>query len=259
MNIHQIRNATIIVEYAGKRFLIDPMLAEKGTLPAFGPEVGLPEAPRQDQNNPLVSLPTSIDKIIQDIDAVIVTHLHPDHWDMAAVEALPKDIKLYSQNEEDATAIRDAGFQNVEVLQEDTVFQDIQLTKTKGEHGRGEILKAAGLVCGVVFKHSSEKTLYVAGDTVWYDGVQEVIDTHNPEIIVVNAGDNQFNEGGSLVMGKDDVYQVYKAAPNAKIIAVHMEAVNHWTLSREDLRTFANEKGISYNVLVPNDGESYSF
>ena len=76
MNIHQIRNATIVVEYAGKKFLIDPMLAEKGTYPPF------PNSPRQDQNNPLVSLPTSIDNIIKDIDAVIVTHLHYDHWDV---------------------------------------------------------------------------------------------------------------------------------------------------------------------------------
>src|SRR5690625_6438731 len=55
MNIQLIRNATLVVQYAGKKFLIDPMLAEKGTLPAFGPEVGLPDAPRQDQKNPLVS------------------------------------------------------------------------------------------------------------------------------------------------------------------------------------------------------------
>ncbi|MFB3163500.1 MBL fold metallo-hydrolase [Neobacillus sp. 179-J 1A1 HS] len=253
MNIHQIRNATIVVEYAGKKFLIDPMLAEKGTYPPF------PNSPRHDQHNPLVSLPTSIDNIIQNIDAVIVTHLHLDHWDNAAKEALPKDIKLFSQNEEDATEIRNAGFQNVEVLKEDTVFEGIQLIKTRGEHGRGEVLKMAGLVCGVVFKHSAEKTLYVAGDTVWYDAVQEVINTHKPKIIVVNAGDNQFFEGGSLVMSKDDVYEVYKAATDAKIIAVHMEAVNHWALSREELKQFANEKGISSNVLVPEDGEFYVF
>lgn len=253
MNVKQIRNATLVVEYAGKKFLIDPMLAEKGAYPPF------PNSQRQDQNNPLVGLPVTIDKIIQDIDSVIVTHLHLDHWDDAAKEALPKDIKIFSQNEEDAEKIINAGFQNVEVLDDDTIFDGIQLTKTRGEHGRGEILKLAGLVCGVVFKHSSEKTLYVAGDTVWYGAVQEVIDTHKPEVIVVNAGDNQFLEGGSLVMGKDDVYEVYKAAPNAKIIAVHMEAVNHWTLSRGELKSFANEKGISSNILVPDDGESYSF
>ncbi|WP_050184371.1 MBL fold metallo-hydrolase [Domibacillus robiginosus] len=253
MNIQQIRNATLVVDYAGKKFLIDPMLAEKGTYPPF------PNSPRQNQNNPLVSLPTSIDNLIQDIDAVIVTHLHYDHWDEAAKEALPKDIKLFAQNEEDATEVRNAGFKNVEVLTENTVFEGIQLIKTKGEHGRGEILKLAGLVCGVVFKHPDEKALYIAGDTVWYDAVQEVIDTHKPEVIVVNAGDNQFFEGGSLVMGKDDVYEVYKAAPEAKTICIHMEAVNHWGLSREELKSFIQEKSMSSNVLIPDDGESYTF
>lgn len=253
MNIQLIRNATLIVEYAGKKFLVDPMLADKGTIPPF------PNAPRQDQNNPLIDLPTSIDNIINGVDAVIVTHLHYDHWDEAAINALPKDIKLFSQNEEDATEIRNAGFQNVEVLTEDTVFEGIRLIKTKGEHGRGEILKMAGLVCGVVFKHTNEKTLYLAGDTVWYGAVQDVIETHKPEIIVVNAGDNQFLVGDSLVMGKEDVYEVYKAAPNAKIITVHMESVNHWTLSREELKNYINEKGMSSNVLVPNDGESNTF
>lgn len=252
MDIKQIRNATLVIQYAGKKLLIDPMLAEKGTYPPF------PNSLRQDQNNPLMSLPTSIDNIIADLDAVIVTHLHSDHWDDAAIEALPKELKLFVQNDEDAKVITDAGFTNVEVLKEDTIFGDIQFIKTKGEHGRGPVLEFAGQVCGVVFKHPSEKTLYLAGDTVWYEAVQEVIETHNPEIIVVAGGDNQFLEGGSLVMGKDDIYEVYKAAPNAKIISNHMEAINHWTLSREELKSFSNEKGMSDNILVPDDGESYT-
>ncbi|STT29842.1 metallo-beta-lactamase domain protein [Klebsiella pneumoniae] len=35
MNITHIRNATQIIHYAGKRFLIDPMLADKGAWPGF--------------------------------------------------------------------------------------------------------------------------------------------------------------------------------------------------------------------------------
>ncbi|WP_121614326.1 MBL fold metallo-hydrolase [Mesobacillus foraminis] len=259
MDIKLIRQATLVLQYADKKFLIDPMLADKGAYPPLGPGIGFPDAPRQDQNNPLVGLPTPIESIIQDIDAVIVTHTHPDHWDDVAKEVLPKEIKIFSQNDEDASEIRIAGFKDVEVLKEDTVFEGIQLSKTKGEHGRGEILKVLGIVSGVVFKHANEKTLYIAGDTVWNKYVQEAIETHAPEIIVVNGGDNQFLEGGSIVMGKDDIYEVHKAAPNAKIISVHMEAVNHWTLSREELKSFVNEKGISSNVLVPDDGEAYSF
>ena len=35
VNLQQIRNATIKVEYAGTTFLIDPMLAGKGAYPGF--------------------------------------------------------------------------------------------------------------------------------------------------------------------------------------------------------------------------------
>jgi hypothetical protein len=58
-------------------------------------------------------------------------------------------------------------------------------------------------------------------------------------------------------MGIDDIYKVYQAAPDAKIIVVHMEAVNHWGLSREDLRSFLKDKGITSHIAVPEDGESY--
>ncbi|MCL6604994.1 MAG: MBL fold metallo-hydrolase [Paenibacillus sp.] len=253
MKVRLIRNATLVVEYAGKKFLVDPFLAEKGTLPPF------PALTKNEQYNPLVPLPISFDDLIKGVDAIIVTHLHYDHFDETAKEVLPKNVKMFVQNEEDAIELKKAGFLDVEVLTEGTSFEGIQLVKTKGEHGRGEILPMVGVVCGVVFKHPDEKTLYVAGDTVWYEDVQEEIETHQPEIIVVNGGDVQLTEGGSLIMGKDDIYEVHKAAPNAMIVSVHMEAVNHWTLSRAELKSFLNEKGITSNVLVPDDGESYIF
>ncbi|AJD92869.1 hypothetical protein JMA_35520 [Jeotgalibacillus malaysiensis] len=252
MNIQLIRNATLIVHYAGKKFLVDPFLGDKGAYPPFQNAESL-------ENNPLVELPISLDEIVKDVDAVILTHLHLDHYDEAAKHALPKDLKIFVQNEEDLEKVKEDGFSHLEILTQNSSFGGIRLAKTVGEHGRGDILKKLGHVSGVVFKHESEKTLYLAGDTVWYKGVEKEISQHEPDIIVANAGDNQFLEGGSLVMGKDDVYETAKAAPNAKIVAVHMEAVNHWTLSREDLRAIAEEKGFSGRLYVPEDGESYTF
>lgn len=251
MKIEQIRNATLRIQYAGKHFLVDPFLGDKGSYPPF------PNSARQDQNNPLEELPIPKEQLIEGIDALIITHLHMDHYDEAAKEILPKHLPVFSQNEEDAHVLRNDGFTNVTVLSKETSFEGIRLIKTKGEHGRGEILKMAGLVCGVVFKHVDEKTLYIAGDTVWYEGVQQAIDAHQPEVIVLNAGDNQFTEGGSLVMGKEDVQQTHKAAPQATLIASHMEAVNHWALSREDLKQFADEQGFSKQLHVPEDGEAF--
>lgn len=73
MNIQLIRNATLVVQYAGKKFLVDSFLADKGTLPPF------PSLRQDDSKNSLFSLPISIDEIINNVDAVIVTHLHLDH------------------------------------------------------------------------------------------------------------------------------------------------------------------------------------
>lgn len=45
---------------------------------------------------------------------------------------------MFVQNEADAKEVKASGFKNVEVLHQDTVFEGIQLVKTKGEHGRGK-------------------------------------------------------------------------------------------------------------------------
>ena len=35
MNIRQIRNATLVIDYGGKRFLTDPWFGPKGDFPGF--------------------------------------------------------------------------------------------------------------------------------------------------------------------------------------------------------------------------------
>ncbi|MEB7461615.1 MBL fold metallo-hydrolase [Staphylococcus succinus] len=253
MNITHVRNATLIVEYADKKFLIDPMLGEKGSFPAF------PDAPREDQNNPLVELPMTVKDIISNIDAVILTHLHLDHFDETAQTLLPKDIKIYTQNEEDAEEVKNVGFVNVEALESTNHIGNINMIKTPAQHGRGEILKVAGHVCGLIFQNENEQTLYIAGDTVWYEEVEKTLESYQPEIVVVNGGDNQFNTGGSLIMNEVDIHKVAKTAPDSKIIVVHMEAVNHWNLSRKDLKQFAETNNFDSQIIIPEDGNKYKF
>jgi len=57
-------------------------------------------------------------------------------------------------------------------------------------------------------------------------------------------------------MNEVDVRHVAEAAPDARIIAVHMEAVNHWNLSRADLRAYAEGHEFANQLLVPEDSES---
>lgn len=255
MQIRLIRNATIVVEYAGKKILVDPMFSKKGAL-APAP------MPAKDWNmnrNPLHELPISVEEIVKDIDFIFLSHLHFDHWDKAAEEALPKGIKIFVQDEKDKRKIKKSGFTNVEILSANSTFGEIKLRKTKAQHGRGFILLLAGNVCGMVLQHPFEKSLYIAADTVWYEEVKITLDKYKPEVVVLNAGDNQFFFGGQLVMNAHDVYKVHQTVPNAEIVVTHMEGVNHAMLSRKELREFLNEKSISDSVKVPEDGESYRF
>ncbi|PTR10574.1 L-ascorbate metabolism protein UlaG (beta-lactamase superfamily) [Nitrosospira sp. Nsp5] len=256
MKFQQLRNATLIIEYARKKFLVDPMLGEKGAFPGFDGTINSHIA------NPVVDLPIPMDEIL-DVDAVIVTHVHMDHWDDAAIKLVPKDMLIFTQNENDAAEIQGQGFKNIRVLGANTVFDDITLIKTPGRHGGEKTVEKwadlLGHVSGVVFKHSDEKTLYIAGDTVWYKGVEENLKKYEPDVIILNSGDAQVLDYEPIIMDKKDVYEVYKAAPKATIIASHMESVNHAMLSRKELREFINEKGMTQRVLVPEDGESCIF
>lgn len=95
MKFMQIRNATIKVEYAGKTFLFDPFLADKGAVP------GYPATVNSHINNPTVDLPMSMSEVFKDVDAVIVTHTHPDHWDDAAKKLVPKDMLIFARDGRD--------------------------------------------------------------------------------------------------------------------------------------------------------------
>lgn len=251
--VTQIRNATMRIDYAGVRFLLDPMLAEKGAYPGFE------GTPNSELRNPLVHMPFSLEEVIA-ADAVIVTHLHPDHWDEAAKAALPKAIPIFAQNEDDAAAIRAEGFEDVRVLGDATKFNGVMLTRTDGMHGSPETVAAAeavlGKVSGVVLSHPDAPTLYVAGDTVWNDMVQEALSTHAPEIVILNAGFAQITGRGPILMGTEGVKAVAEAAPAATLIATHMEAVNHCILTRAELRTFAATEGFAARLHVPGDGET---
>ena len=56
-------------------------------------------------------------------------------------------------------------------------------------------------------------------------------------------------------MTGEDVIRVARAVPDARVIAVHMETINHCLLSRAELAQAVAEAGLSGRVFIPADGE----
>ena len=256
MTFQQIRGATAIIDFKGSLFLIDPFFARKGTLPAV-------PSPCNNTPNPLVELPLPVKDIVA-VDAVIVTHMHHfDHFDEAARDALDKELPVFTQDESEAGDMRAAGFKHVTALTPEGVeFCGVKLYRTSALHGAGEAAErnyaAIGLpskACGVVFCAEGEKTFYLAGDTVWFQGVVDALATFRPEIVALNAAWAQFYDGTPILMGPEELAAVAASAPYAKLIATHMDAVNHARLDRAHLRDFVRKNGLEERFLIPENGE----
>ncbi|KUP25329.1 MBL fold metallo-hydrolase [Paenibacillus sp. DMB5] len=248
MKIQLIRNAALWLQYGGLTFLIDPMLSVKEANP---PIINT----ANERRNPLVPLPAPAEQWLNP-DVVLVTHLHQDHWDAAAVSLLAHDLPVLCQ-EGDQERISGQGFINVTAVPDTAplAFQGVTLTRIGGQHGTGEIGELMGKVSGFIFQAEDEPVLYLAGDTIWCAEVKEALDTYHPEVVVVNAGGARFVTGGPITMNEQDVVDVCRYAPDAAVIAVHMEAINHCLVTREMLRDRLSIEGLLERVSIPSDGE----
>ena len=246
MKIQQIRNATIRIECAGKHFLIDPWFQKKGT----GMSAPSPDPEKAKIPSPTTELP---------FPAMIVTHIHPDHFDPETAAMLDKTIPVFAVNEETKSQIEGFGYTSVMVLKDEgTDFDGVVLIRTEAMHGESPD-QAAGPVCGIILQAAEEPVLYVAGDTVYYKGVERALEQYRPDVVVLNACGAELMGLGRLIMGAEDVLNVCEAAPNATIIASHMDAVNHATVTRAELRDFLRKHGKDGHVLIPEDGECLEF
>lgn len=234
MRITLVRSATVLLDLGGKRILVDPMLDDVGARPPI-------EGTANQVANPTAPLPFPAEEVVRGLDAVIVTHRHRDHLDATGEALLPRDVPVFCQPE-DEEALRSLGL-DARPVEEAVAWDGLSLTRTPARHGSGRIAELLAPVSGFVLDD-----LYLAGDTVWYEEVEETIERHRPRVAVVNAGGAEFLEGGLIVMGPDDVREVAARVPT--VVAVHMEALNHCFLERAALAAAVP------GVLIPRDGET---
>jgi L-ascorbate metabolism protein UlaG (beta-lactamase superfamily) len=246
MHLRLIRNATLRLELDGRHLLVDPMLDPAGARPPV-------EDTENDRRNPLVELPEPAEVVVAGIDAVLQTHMHRDHFDDTAAELVPKDVPVLCQPE-DAERLRGHGFADVRPVEETVELDGTTVTRTPARHGSGATAEAMAPVSGYLLRDSAGRTLYLAGDTVLYDAVEAVLDEHRPDVVVLNAGAARFRGGERIVMDADDVVAVARRVPDARVVAVHLDAVNHCVETRADLHQRLHEQALTDRVTVPEDG-----
>lgn len=224
--------------------MIDPYFAPRHSLPSFTGR----------SPNPMTELPRSIDDILQGVELVIVSHLHTDHFDAVAKERVPKTLPILCQPGDEGR-IRDAGFTNVCPCAIDHLARadnHAAAGQPRCRTGSGK----DGLVIGFMLEADGEPTVYWAGDTVLYPPVAETIREFSPDIIVTHSCGARW-DGDLIVMDDKQTLEVSRLAPQATIVATHMEALDHATVTSQDLRQTAEASGLDPSrLLIPADGET---
>jgi L-ascorbate metabolism protein UlaG (beta-lactamase superfamily) len=144
VKIRLIRSATILLEYAGKKIIIDPYLAAKHTMPSYTGR----------SPNPLVELPCEAAQVIEGVDMAIISHLHSDHFDPAAQRLLPPNLLILCQPG-DETEIKAKGFQQVVPVIDKITWETIEILRTACQHGSG----------GVYMRWGKHRDLYLRMNT----------------------------------------------------------------------------------------------
>ncbi len=255
MVIHHIRNATMVIETNENVILVDPMLGRKGTA---GPTFTLFRF--KPQRNPILDLPSNAMEIVNKATHCLITHLHPDHLDKVAEKLLKDKQTPVICSIKDASTLKKRGLNVVESINywKETECVGGTIEGIPARHGYGFVAKPMGNVMGYYIKFPNEKSLYLSSDTIYTKAIDKVLTEYKPDISVVACGTAQLDIFKPLLMTMDDIVKFIKNAPG-KVIANHLEAVNHCPTTREALTSRLSNLKLIDKTYIPNDGEVLKF
>jgi L-ascorbate metabolism protein UlaG (beta-lactamase superfamily) len=263
MKIHHLRNATFVVESGEKFILIDPMLGDKGTLPPFA------HFKHKSKKNPIVSLPENSKAILNKVTNCLITHSqkfgiralqHTDHIDTAGVSFLKERNIPIASRKQDASYLQKLGL-NIDISL--TYWQPLEylggnITAVPALHGHSWIHALMANGAGLFLQLPDEPSVYISGDTVYTKDVEKVLTEYKPDIAVMASGSASLDVGGPILMPMEELITFVKNA-QGKIVANHLEALNHCPTTRSQLEQVLESNGLLSKVYIPNDGDVLTF
>jgi L-ascorbate metabolism protein UlaG (beta-lactamase superfamily) len=228
-----IGGSTAKLEVAGLKLLTDPGFDPAGTEFRSGTYV------LQRTAGPFLSV-----EAVLPADAVLLSHDHHfDNLDASGRRLLPLAKRVLTTHEgADRLGGNAFGLAPWESVRLETNGKCIKVTATPARHGPegGD----RGPVIGFILEDPAhpEEATYVSGDTVWYEGVEEVARRFPVRRAVLFMGAARVEAVGPqhLTMTADEGVAVARAMPKAVIVPLHFEGWTHFSEGREVIeQTFA--------------------
>ena len=256
-SIFFIGTATVLLRYAGFTILTDPNFLHKGERVRLG--YGLRSTRRTEPAITIDNLPS--------LDAVVLSHMHEDHFDRVAERRLDRSVPIVTTRHA-AGVLKDRGFRAAHAL--DT-WEPITLTKGErrlritalpARHGPGIVSALLPPVMGSMLEFQAaggvtDLRLYITGDTLVHERLRE-IPRRYPEIdlaLLHLGGTRVF--GLKLTMDARQGVQAITLVRPRLAIPIHY---NDYTVFKSPLRHFrraVTAAGLRDRVRYLRHGDTY--
>lgn len=251
--IHFVGNATLLLRYGPFTLLTDPNFLHRGQFAHLG--YGLLSRRVADPVEPPGGVPG-------DPDAVVLSHLHGDHWDRVAGRRLHRSVPVVTTPHASRRLQGLHGFHRaagLDVWQSHVLVKEgtlVRVTAVPGIHaGRAALRRLLPPVMGsiVEFGTTAGETglrIYLSGDTLPFDGLREITERF-PDIhlAVVHLGGTKLPGGFVVTMDEHMGGDFLDLIDPALVLPVHYD---DYTVMKSPLSAFlaeADRRGFGARLL----------
>ena len=200
--IVHVAHSTHLIALGGMRMLTDPWFYD----PSYGAlshEV----------------VPAVLPAEIGSLGAILVTHDHPDHADVRAMDEMEKRAVVIVATADLAARVRARGFSDVSVLApwEERTLGDVTVSAVPGLHDIYEV--------GFVVRSTREgKSVYFAGDSRLHPDLPAIAERFRPDVSILPVDGTRLTGGGLHVMTPEDAATAARTLGSKLVMPSHAEA-----------------------------------
>jgi L-ascorbate metabolism protein UlaG (beta-lactamase superfamily) len=255
LRITHIGGPTVLVEIGQLRFLTDPTFEPAGYQYVAGPQVI-----RKTASPALPAAATG------QVDAVLLSHdQHGDNLDPAGRAFLSQAKQILTTP---AAAQRLGGNARGMSTWETVSLRDasgleVRVTAMPARHGSDEIKDASGPVTGWMLEWEGQRrgALYVSGDTVLYEGVEEIVRRYRIGVALLHCGAARAQRFGPvhLTFTAVEAAQFARMAGEATIVPIHYEGWSHFSEGRAEIEQAFAAAGLEQRLRFLPFGKPVAF
>ncbi|WP_433465974.1 MBL fold metallo-hydrolase [Spirillospora sp. CA-128828] len=205
------------------------------------------------------------------LDAVVLSHLHGDHWDRVARAKLDRGLPIITTPH---AARRLQGWHRfrhaigLRTWESHTMVKDgavLRIRSLPGRHAPGPARLLLPPVMGSLLEFGPatgdvQFRLYITGDTLMFDGIQQIARRYRDiDLAVLHLGGTKLPGGLLVTMDAGQGADLIETIRPANAVPVHYDDYTVFTSPLEDFRRELERRGLSEQATYVAPGQTHTF